>query len=120
MLKYNSNDEFNSKKNKKQSFTLCIVLSLIGTLVVLFYPKIVDTFCNFANCKDDNDFYFGIKPVLFQDYIIEIKFNKFKIAESINSFNENITINFSINAYDLIKESNYDNNSVGITFYVEK
>jgi len=62
----------------------------------------------------------GIKPVLFKDDMIEIKFNKFKIAESINSFNENITINFSINAYDLIKESNYDNNSVGITFYVEK
>ena len=67
-----------------------------------------------------SNIYLGIKPVLFQDDMIEIKFNKFKIAESINSFNENITINFSINTLNQIKESNYDNNSVGITFYVEK
>ena len=32
MLKYDSDDENQSLKNKKQSFTLCIVLSLIGIL----------------------------------------------------------------------------------------
>ena len=57
MLKYNSDDELNSKKNQKQSFTLCMVLSLIGiligTLIALFYPTIIDTVCQLTNCNNN-------------------------------------------------------------------
>lgn len=63
---------------------------------------------------------FKIEPILLKNDMIEIKFNKFKIAENINSFNENITVNFYINVFQKIKETNYDNNLVSITFYVEK
>ena len=65
------------------------------------------------------DTHFEIEPVLFKNDIIEIKFNKLKIAKQINSFNENITVNFYVNIYKQIKETDY-NNSTSITIYVEK
>ena len=63
--------------------------------------------------------YVGIKPVVFQDDMIEIKFNKFKIAKQINSFNENFTVYLFVNTFKIIKETDY-NNSTSITFYVDK
>lgn len=55
LLKYDDDDS--EVKIRKKSYGLCIVSSLfgilIGTLIALFYPTIIDTFCNFANCQDN-------------------------------------------------------------------